>query len=145
MRWLSRRSLGPEGTVATRAGLRVPAAARLVSSRELRALMKEAERRGFGWDASNLRLGDNDVHFLLPYSYEENVMPIWKCRVIAVNDGFAVNPGVGKTIRYGRLDMPLTSFRRLPTASRKEEQQLLHWLGFRVAEAAWGNARVMGR
>ncbi|MEU7905182.1 hypothetical protein [Actinoplanes sp. NPDC049118] len=118
-------------------GLVVPAAARVLSARELRALAEVAERERLGWNANDMSLDEEVLFFLLPYSYEAQPMPLWKCRVIAVSGGLPVEIGEGKRIRFGRLDVSLTTFRRLPVASRKAERQLLHWLAWEAAVASW--------
>src|SRR5689334_14362140 len=108
-----------EGIVRTWSGLPVPAAIRVVSERELRALVDAAERDRLGWDANDIVPNEKDMYVLLPYSYEERPVPLWKCRILAFTNGLAVEVGKGKKILYGRLDVSLATFRRLPPAPRK--------------------------
>jgi hypothetical protein len=133
-RWIS---LGREGDVSAWSGLRVPAAARVISAQQLHIFIEAAEHRKIGSDTRDIEFGDGDAYFLLPYSYEHKPLPIWKCRVIAFQGGLSVEVGKGKTIRYGRLDIPCTDFRRLSIASRTEERQLLHLLAWKAAAAEW--------
>ena len=133
-RWVP---LPREGRVSTVSGLDVPAAARVVPSYQVLRLAGSAEKAGVGWDGGGLALGDGDLYFLLPYSYEDKPMPLWKCRVIEFQDGLSIEPGRGKTVRYGRLDIPCAEFRRLSTASRKMERQILFILAGKAAAANW--------
>jgi hypothetical protein len=133
--WLS---IGRESTVRTWSGLPVPAAIRVVSERELRVLVNAAERDRLGWDANGMIPGEKDVYLLLPYAYEELPVPNWKCRVVAFADGLSVEVGKGKRVLYGRLDVSLADYRRLPTAPRKVERQLLHWLARKAAAVSGG-------
>jgi hypothetical protein len=131
--------IGRESTVRTWSGLPVPAAIRVVSERELRVLVDAAERDRLGWDPNGIVPDERNVYFLLPYAYEELPVPSWKCRVLAFANGLSVEVGKGKRILYGRLDVSLADYRRLPTASRKVERQLLHWLAWKAA-ASWKKA-----
>jgi hypothetical protein len=118
-------------------GLYVPAAARVVPSQQVLQLAEAAETAGVGWDGDDLAVGDGDLCFLLPYSYEAKPMPLWKCRVIEFQGGLSVEPGQGKTVRFGRLDIPCNDFRRLSTASRKTERQILFILAGKAAAETW--------
>jgi hypothetical protein len=130
--WLS---FGRERTLTTWSGFTVPAAVRMVPTPRLCALAEAAERDRLGWNAGGMELGAADVHFLLPYSYEERPVPLWKCRVIALSGGLSAQTAQTTRIRYGRLDVPLTTYRRLPAASRQAERQLLHRLARSAATA----------
>ncbi|MFE9207210.1 hypothetical protein [Micromonospora sp. NPDC007230] len=108
-----------------------------MSERELRALVDAAERDRLGWDPNDIVPDEKDMYLLLPYSYEERPVRLWKCRVLAFANGLAVEVGKGKKILYGRLDVSLAAFRRLPPAPRKVERQLLHWLAWKAATVSW--------
>lgn len=131
------------GTARTLAGLPVPAAIRVVTERKLRALVDAAEADRLGWDANGLIPNAKDAYLILPYGYEEHRVAIWKCRVVVFVDGFSTDPGRLKKIKYGRLDVSLADFRRLPVASRKVERQLLHWLAWTAASAHWKKTAVI--
>ncbi|MCA2217488.1 hypothetical protein [Jidongwangia harbinensis] len=128
--WLS---FGHRGSVQARSGLRVPAV-RVVTERDLRSLVDAAERDGLGWNTNGIVTDERNLHLLLPYSYEENPVPSWKCRVSTFANGVVSWKG----IQLGRLDISLVHYRRLPVGSRKVERQLLHWLAWEAAAASWG-------
>jgi hypothetical protein len=132
---------GRERTAATWSGLPVPSAVRVVAERQFRVLVEAAERCGLGWYANDVVLQEGDLYVLLPYAYEQKPVPSWKCRVVALVGGMSAEIGKGKKIGYGRLDVSLEDFRRLPTASRKVERQLVHWLGWKAASAVWKDVR----
>lgn len=111
----------------------------MVSDRKLRDLVDAAEIADLGWYANDITLQGNDLYVLLPYLYEEKPVPNWRCRVFAISDGMTAEIGEPKRIGYGRLDVSPGDFQRLPIASRKEERQLVHWLGWQAASAVWRN------
>ncbi|MBQ1023481.1 hypothetical protein [Micromonospora sp. C95] len=117
---------------------------RVVSMRELRLLIDVAERGRLGWDADALSISEAAAYLLLPFGYEEEPLPLWKCRIIAIDEGFSAEHGRGRKISLGRLDVPLETFGRLRLASRKVERQLLHWMAWKVAAAEWKKGNESG-
>ncbi|PRY31790.1 hypothetical protein [Pseudosporangium ferrugineum] len=132
---------GRESAAGTVSGLPVPSAIRVVDVQQLRALIEAAEGNGLGWHANDVVLRDGDLYVLLPYSFEQEPVRSWKCRVIALVEGMSTEVGKAKIIGYGRLDVSRDVFLKLPRASRKVERQLVHWLGGKAAAAVWKDVR----
>lgn len=138
-RW---KLVGRGHTVRTWSGMPIPAGVRVLVMEGLSALIESAQGSGIGWDANGISLSKNDLYALFPYSYEERPFPLWKCRLVAFVDGLSVEPGAGKKILFGRLDVPVSRYERLPITSRNIERQLLHWLAWKAAASSWKKGDV---
>jgi hypothetical protein len=115
----------------------------VVSEQKLHVLIDAAERDRLGWDANGIVPDEKDVYLLLPYSYEARPVPSWKCRLYAFTGGLSVEVGKGKRILYGRLDVSLAEYRRLPTApERWSDSCCTGWPGRRLRR---GRPAMIGR
>ncbi|MEU4482709.1 hypothetical protein AB0F68_32350 [Micromonospora sp. NPDC023966] len=121
-------------TVRSRWGLPVPAVARVLTAAQLRELVETELASGFGRRVRDLPVESDLEYLLFPHSPEMSPVPSWKCVVIVLPAGGVLVRGSGRKIRYGHLDVSVEELRRLPRASRRRRDEMLHWLAY---EAAW--------
>lgn len=115
--------------VTSRLGWPVPRSVKAVPAEEMAGLIHIAEMH-YSRKSKGLPISSGWEYFLIPYYHEATPEPSWMCVVLAVEKPFRLGPGKRPTLHYGRLDVALEAFSRLPDAPSRQRDQLLHW-------AAW--------
>ncbi|MGW4499335.1 hypothetical protein ACWENR_12085 [Micromonospora sp. NPDC004336] len=117
-------------TVRSWWGWPVPATVRTVTATRLQELIGTAVVNGFSRRARGVPVEQDLEYVLFPQLPELTPSPCWICTVVAVPAAGALVDGHRGEIRYGRLDVSVEDFRRLPRVRRHRREELLHWLAY---------------
>jgi hypothetical protein len=113
-------------------GFPLSSGTRLIPLSVLRSMVDLAPQRRLVWIQGGLVVDEEGLFLVVPYVWQTEPIPSWKCYVIAFEGGLSLGAGQAKHIKVGRLDVRPADYEALPLAPRKVERQLLQWLGWRV-------------
>ena len=115
-------------------GWPVPRVVKSPTSRQLRDLIDTAADSGFSRKARGLEVKDGGTYYLVPYLFESTPANCWICIVVAIESRSSPEGGGRPSISYARLDVSIDRYRRLPRASRRQRDQLLHFMAWEAAK-----------